>query len=89
MFFISHVGMRAWYHIQFREGVFHLGWAADWWWNAGDIEKECTESDCCTRCTSRGQYTRWYVWLINPKKEKQIDFHMTREKELEKKITNE
>lgn len=62
------VGMRTRHHFQLWKGLFYTGWIADWRRNAGDIEKECAESDRRTRCTSRGQYSRWYVWLINQKK---------------------
>lgn len=75
------VGLRAGYHIQFWKGVFHLGWAVNRRRNARDIEKECAKSDRCTRRSSRGQYTRWYVWLINlPKNNTRENEHWKKKK---------
>lgn len=66
--FFCWAGVRARHHFQLWKGIFHTGWIVDWRWNARNVQKECAESDCRPRCTPRGQYTWWYVWLISPKK---------------------
>lgn len=51
--------MRTGYHFQLRKGLLYTGRTVNWRWNAGNIQEECAESDCCPRRSTGGQYTRW------------------------------
>ena len=55
------LGLWIGHNFQFWKSLFHFGWTFTWRRNSRNKQKECSQSNCCSRFASRGT---WFFLVL-------------------------